>query len=60
MSRFARRFSSTAEGKVKSFKSFQIIQISFLYLFDLFRFVGFLPRKGHSYYSLSVTTYQCS
>ena len=26
-SRFARRFSSTAEGKVKSFKSFQIIQI---------------------------------
>ena len=34
-SRFARRFSSTAEGKVKSFKSFQIIQI--------FLFVRFVP-----------------
>jgi len=89
-SRFARRFSSTAEGKVKSFKSSQIIQIFLFvrfvqicwisapfgallyfsrlsarnlsnlskssksfYLFDLFRFVVFLPRLGHSYISVA-------
>ena len=41
----------TARNLSNLFKSFKSL---LYYLFDLFRFVGFLPRKGHSFYNFLI------